>query len=404
MSDSTFLTRVTLKNYKSIAECSVALHPLNFLVGPNGVGKSNFLDALRFVSDALNSTLDHAIRQRNGIKEVRRRSASHPTHFSMRLDFRLPSGVLGHYAFRIGSHPHGGFEVQDEECRLHTAEILAEKPYFRVRNGKVTTSEPVTPVAVSDRLYLVSVSSIPVFRPIYEALSRMAFYNLNPERIRDLQQPDEGKLLTRDGNNIASVLEKIRISNPAVKKRIEEYLTTVVSGIEGVDVKALGSKETLEFRQQVSGAKFPWHFPASSMSDGTLRALGVLVALFQGGNGANGRVPLIGIEEPEAALHPTAVGALLDSLTEASSEKQILITSHSPDLLDSDRIEPDSLLAVVAEKGVTYIGPIDEAGRSALLEHLYTAGELLRINQLSPDPESYEDVQGKFRYFDEELA
>ena len=62
MSDSTFLTRVTLRNYKSIAACQVEMRQLMFLVGPNGAGKSNFLDALRFVADALNTTLDNAIR------------------------------------------------------------------------------------------------------------------------------------------------------------------------------------------------------------------------------------------------------------------------------------------------------------------------------------------------------
>jgi hypothetical protein len=74
----------------------------------------------------------------------------------------------------------------------------------------------------------------------------------------------------------------------------------------------------------------------------------------------------------------------LDSLEEASQTKQIIITSHSPDLLDNDRIDPESLLAVVADKGVTTIASIDDAGRSALRDHLYTAGELLRLNQLSP--------------------
>src|SRR6266851_1331286 len=116
MTNSTFLTKVVLRNYKSIAACDVQLCPLVFLVGPNGACKSNFLDALRFVADALRTTLDHALRDRGGINEVRRRSSGHPTHFGMRLEFLLPDGTLGHYAFRIGAKPRGGFEVQTEEC------------------------------------------------------------------------------------------------------------------------------------------------------------------------------------------------------------------------------------------------------------------------------------------------
>jgi hypothetical protein len=75
MHDPTFVRRVSLRNYRSIGACDVQLGPLTFLVGPNGSGKSNFLDALRLIADALNNTLDHAIRERGGIHEVRRRAA-----------------------------------------------------------------------------------------------------------------------------------------------------------------------------------------------------------------------------------------------------------------------------------------------------------------------------------------
>ncbi len=123
---SVLITRVVLKNYKSIASCSLRLRPLNFLVGPNGSGKSNFLDALRLVSESLNSSLDHALRERGGINEVRRRSSGHPTHFGMRLDFTLPGSASGHYAFSVGAKPKGGFEVQHEECRLYAGEALQD--------------------------------------------------------------------------------------------------------------------------------------------------------------------------------------------------------------------------------------------------------------------------------------
>ena len=63
-------TRVTLRNYKSIAACDVSPAPLSFLVGPNGSGKSNFLDALRFVADALRSSLGDALSERGGIGGV----------------------------------------------------------------------------------------------------------------------------------------------------------------------------------------------------------------------------------------------------------------------------------------------------------------------------------------------
>lgn len=87
--DTTLITRVRLRNYKSIAACDVSLHAFTILVGPNGAGKSNFLDALRLVADALRNSLDHALRDRGGVSEVRRRSGGHPNNFGIRLDFRL---------------------------------------------------------------------------------------------------------------------------------------------------------------------------------------------------------------------------------------------------------------------------------------------------------------------------
>ena len=102
MINPVFLKRVVLNNYKSIKECSVPLGPLTFLVGQNGAGKSNFLDALRLVAESLNTSLEHALRGRGGINEVRRRSSGHPTHFGIRLEWQLPDNTHGVYAFRVG--------------------------------------------------------------------------------------------------------------------------------------------------------------------------------------------------------------------------------------------------------------------------------------------------------------
>ena len=109
---SQFIRKITLRNYKSIASCKIELPRLSFLIGPNGSGKSNFLDSFRFVSDGLKTSLDHALRDRGTIKEVRRRSGGHPNHFSIRLDFNLPARAYGHLSFRIGARKDGGFEVQ----------------------------------------------------------------------------------------------------------------------------------------------------------------------------------------------------------------------------------------------------------------------------------------------------
>jgi len=214
----------------------------------------------------------------------------------------------------------------------------------------------------------------------------MGFYSINPDTIRDFPAPGSGDLLVRDGSNLTSVLRQLTERDNVGKKRIEEYLSSIVPGVSGVDVKEVPPKATLEFRKEVAGSSDPWRFFAGNMSDGTLRALGILVALFQSQGAA---VPLVGIEEPEVALHPAAVGALRDALREASALTQVIVTTHSPDLLDSADIDMELFLAVYAEKGATHIAPVDDASREAVRKGLYTPGELLRLDQLRPAaPES----------------
>jgi len=71
----------------------------------------------------------------------------------------------------------------------------------------------------------------------------------------------------------------------------------------------------------------------------------------------------------------------------------VLVTSHSPDLLDDRSIDADSVLAVVSEGGETKIAPLDNASGQIMRDHLYSAGELLRMNQLAPDRANLEQQE-----------
>lgn len=382
--DSRTITRVRLRNYKSIAACDVRLEPLTLLVGPNGAGKSNFLDALRFTSQALRFSLDHALRERGGIGDVRRRSRGHPNHFGIRLDLRLPAGEAA-YAFSVGARPNGGYEVRSEECRVRSADP-AHTAHFVTESGQITQSSmrDLPPLSQRDRLYLLPASSHAVFRPIYDVLSGMGFYNLDPGRIRDLQSSAPGDVLDGDGANLASIFGALRSRHPASVKRIVRYLSVIVPGTVGVETKTLGPKLTLEFLQKVRGDEHAWRFLANNMSDGTLRAFGVLVALFQGVGNSSLAARLVGIEEPESALHPAAAEAVMDALQEASERIQIVATTYSADLLDHKALKVESLLAVDQESGRTQIAPLGRKAREILHDGLSTPGELLRMDLLGP--------------------
>lgn len=381
MTNSVFIQRVVLRSYKSIAQCDIRLQPLTYLVGQNGAGKSNFLDALHFVRDALTGSLDNALSERGGLKEVRRRSSGHPNHMGIRIDFCLMDGRQGWYALRIGALASGGHEVQNEECVIGG---MGKGPFFRIAKGRLQgSSEATFPAVTNDRLALVAASGLTAFRPVFDGLAAMGFYNLNPKIMRELQKPQDGRLLKPVGENIVSVIHHLQRVAPDRMQSIKEYLQSVAPMVQGLERIAIGPMETLEFRQDVAGAQHPWRFLAQNMSDGTLRALGVLTALLQ--SNVDYSPTLIGIEEPETALHPAASSALREVLVQAARHTQVLVTSHSPDLLDDNSINADAILAVVSEGGETKIAPLDAASRQMLREHLFSAGELLRMNQLAPD-------------------
>jgi hypothetical protein len=313
---------------------------------------------------------------------------------------RLRDGTAADFGFEIASRG-GGFVVRRETLRARRGGTVYAN--YDVREGELFgPRSSALPAPAADRLFLVSASGIAEFRPIYDALRTMGFYNLNPEVIKRPQSPDAGEMLHRDGVNIASVIARLRTDAPAELERAKSYLRTIVPGVADFDRVELGPQETIEFRQEVVGSDHPWKFFAMNMSDGTLRALGILIAVAQLGQ-TKSHVPLVGIEEPETALHPAASGALIDALREASRSTQILITTHSADLLDHLTTE-DGLLAVQSSKGTTEIGEVDPASREAIDSHLYTPGELLRLDQIAPDPADTARQQSLEFFRDEAVA
>src|SRR5215217_4618140 len=193
--------RVSIRNYRSIEACDVRLGPLTYLLGPNGAGKSNVLDALRLVSEALTTSLEQAVRERGGFQEIRRRGAG-AQPVSIYLDVRLP-GRTAAYRLELESADRSSFRVASETCIITPGEpgSRLSGSGFTVQDGKIASTEPPLPLPPSTRLYLVTAAGLPAFRPVFDRLSRMGFYNLDPFALRDLQLPDPGDVLDRKGRN-----------------------------------------------------------------------------------------------------------------------------------------------------------------------------------------------------------
>lgn len=381
--DTDYLYRPVLKqvqifNYKSFASTKVLLQPFTVLVGPNGAGKSNFVDALRFVKECLTNSIGIAVQNRGGISTVLRRSIEPQTDFGFRLLIELGEDTKADFSFEIATEEEGAFFVKREKCLVTKGE--SELHCYEVVNGTfIQEVVGIRPKIKSDRLALTVVSAAEEFSPLYDFLSSMQFYSFMPDRIRQLQDKDAGLVLKHDGSNAAAVLREIKENKPDDYERLIRLLSLVAPSITKVEYTSVGQKETLSFKQDI-GDTTPFSFEALSMSDGTLRALCILLAVYQASSPS-----FIAIEEPEATIHPAALEVLVDILFSGAAFSQILLTTHSPELLDDKDISLDNLLVVSLQKGKTEIRPIGELSRKAQRKRLATLGELLAAGELQID-------------------
>ena len=116
-----FLRRVRIRGYKSLAFCEVQLQPLTILVGRNGSGKSNFLDALAFLRDAMDGGVTEAARLHGGTEAIRCRTTdSHAIEIGLETAFpSYQMDCLAEYSIKLLVKGRGLVEVERERLRIH---------------------------------------------------------------------------------------------------------------------------------------------------------------------------------------------------------------------------------------------------------------------------------------------
>ena len=390
-----------LRRFRSLRSETIELSNPLFLVGKNGAGKSNVVDAFAFLSECMTLPLATVFENRGGINAVRYRSGakSRPGNFAMRVDFSFSNGqaVDGWYAFEIRALPDYTFSVVQEKCVVKTANA---KHWFERHNEKLSTNvSGLHPALERHALALPIIGGSVEFAPALKGLSGMRVFSIQPAKVGELQEPDAGIQLKSDGSNLASVLQVLWREDKPKLGRLCEVLETIVPETKSVRTVKHGKRVSLEFTQEwnTDSGKRSVRFEAFSMSDGTLRALGILSAFFQ-----RTLPTLIAVEEPEGTIHPEALGSILDVIQSFARDTQIIITTHSPELLDAKWIKPENIRIVTWQQGVTQVQALGEASVKALQNHLMGAGEQLRTNSLRPEHEEFfEDESDQMELFEE---
>ncbi len=381
------LRRMELSSFRSFSFARVDLENPTFLVGPNGSGKSNFTDALAFLSEAMASPLQAVIERRGGVSAISHRSSETgpPAHMKLAMRLVKPDAKTesAFYTIELVGSSGGPFEVASEQCVIARSDGTRVDFARRTDRGSTQWKSSIhsfVPAIGTNALALPLVGGDDRFSPIVRFLAGMRFCRIEPAALRAIQDPDGGSGLRSDGRNTASVLREIKRNSPGDWERVGELLEVVVPGTVQVLPKIHGKRLTLEFEQASEEGARPIRFEALSMSDGTLRALGLIAAVFQ-----RPKPSLLIIEEPEASIHPGALGAILDLLRLASASMQVIVTTHSPDILDAKWIKDRHIRILTQDRGGTCISRVSQSVRNALEQHIMGPGELLRSNALTAE-------------------
>ena len=388
------IRKLIVQGFRSFRSEVVEFDNPTVLVGQNGSGKSNLIDALAFLSEAMVNPLTQVFARRHGHHVVCHGSAGPPGSLDHRtMGLGLVLGAIGddvtaaHYAFEIAADAYKGASVEREQCVVAGPD--GRRNWFeRIKNQSFRSNvSGLEPQLEKDFLALPLIGADARFAPVYQVLGRMHYYSIDPNKLRYWQYPDSGRLLHPDGDNTASVLREIADHDPDDLQRIGELLEAIVPTIKRINVKQSVSQLTIEFTQQWDDRPGSLTLEAASMSDGTLRALGLLTAIYQ-----KPTPSLIAIEEPEASMHPGALGVILDALRFASYRTQVIVTTQHPEVLDAEWLEDRQIRIVTWEDGQSRVAPLAAWSREALQEHLMSAGELFRSYALDAMPRGPETV------------
>ncbi len=412
--------RVWAKGFRSIADTSIELDALTVLVGPNATGKSNVLDILRFIKDAFRFNLETAFSIRHGVDAVRRQdSGGKSLDIELGLSAFLKDKSPGkdrhsiEYGFVLSCEPEGRPRVTREYGKVwQGASKNSDDPVeFRIENGNLVAPESfsiadpdihgiseysVSSFDTSDlslhrlarndglRIYggthwehEFKLRQSAVLNSMLRHLSNLRIYHIFPNIIREPQKVVQAFPMEEDAKNLATSLRNLGEEKPDQMIRLKESLRKLIPGVSDLEVTPAGGYLVVRLMHE-NGQGGTW-LDLTQESDGTVRLLGLMAALFQ-----SRHLPLIGLEEPELTVHPGALAVLADLLNEFSRRTQVIITTHSPDLIDqiTDYRNVESLRIVELLEGETTVRKVLDAQKEAVKGHLFSPGELHRMGEL----------------------
>jgi len=342
--ESMKLTLVRLENWKNFSHVAVDLQRRVFLVGPNASGKSNMLDAFRFLRDIVDvgGGFQEALRQRGRVTAIRCLAARRYPEVGIHVTFGPASEpTRWEYELRFNQDKQRRQLITKERVARDGKDLLV-RPNSDDKHDRIRLSQT----------YLEQINVNLEFREVVEFFSSIRYRHIVPQLIRE----PERYVGPEDDPFGGDFLEQIATTNLRTKearlRRISEALRVAVPQLEDLELtRDDRGQPHLRGKYEHWRPQGAWQME-DQFSDGTLRLMGLLWSILDGTG------PLL-LEEPELSLHPGVIRYLpqMFARIQQRSKRQILVSTHSSELLQDSGIGLDEVLLLRPTQEGTEVKP-----------------------------------------------
>ncbi|MDE0243944.1 MAG: AAA family ATPase [Gammaproteobacteria bacterium] len=341
------IRKLRLRNWKNFLDVEVTIKDRVFLVGPNASGKSNLLDSLRFLRDLASTGggFQEAVRRRGGVGAIRCLAARRKPDIEVRVELDdEKEGSQWTYGM-VFSQDNRRRPLLRKERVTHNDNLIVDRPDQEDDADRTRLTQT----------HLEQVNVNKQFRALAEFFKSIKYLHIVPQLVRE---PDRSVGRTNDpfgGDFLEQITKTHMRTRDARLRRIRQALRVALPQLEEIDLwRDDRGTPHLRGKYQHWRPQGAWQ-TEEQFSDGTLRLMGLLWATMEKGG------PLL-LEEPELSLHPEIVRALPQMLArvQRKSNRQIFLSTHSPDLLRDEGIGLDETLLITPGKEGASIGPASE--------------------------------------------
>lgn len=332
-----------VKNYRALRNIELKqLKPLSVFLGPNGSGKSTLFDVFAFLAECFTDGLRRALEKREGFKELRTRGCDGPIEFELKYREEPRTPIITYY-LSINENAEGPF-VETEWLQWRRGSRGKHVRFLNFHHGKGNvipgetpdkTDQPIDEQLDDPTTIAASLFGQSAHHPRVSAFRRFItdwyLSDLSTDATHQATNDGAQKRLSPTGDNLPNVIQYLQERYPERLEKIISSLSNQVPRLEKVDTELTMSGRRL---LKIKDAPFEQPILAKYASDGTLKLLSYLT-LFH-----DPKPPqLIGIEEPENYLHPRLLTGLVGEFLEVLMFSQLIITTHSPRLVNELRAE-----------------------------------------------------------------